>query len=275
MKNVIYIIAFLASSWVYSQNYQIEYTFEYKKDSLKEYTQKDAYVLQIEEDKTKFIPKRLIERDEILDQNTKMYISSPLRQVVERKRGSNEYINYEVFNSNYYTLPDKVELNWEINPDTKEENDYHLQKATVTFGNRNWEAWFIPDIPLNEGPYKFHGLPGLIYEIHDTKGNFSYQLTSLKKVEKPYNTSNIIETHFGTKPIPINEKQYQKLVLDDYNNPYAQYRAMKEGSWMIGLPGDRTIKTNKELDAYVKEYQAQIRRENNPVELDKAIVFPE
>lgn len=57
----------------------------------------------------------------------------------------------------------------------KIENNNQLQKAKTFFGGRYWEAWFSNDTPLQEGPYKFKGLPGLIYEMRDSKNNFIYQ----------------------------------------------------------------------------------------------------
>jgi GLPGLI family protein len=47
-----------------------------------------------------------------------------------------------------------------------------LQKAT-NFGGRLWIiAWFNLEIPINEGPYKFRGLSGLIFEIGDSQTQF-------------------------------------------------------------------------------------------------------
>jgi len=38
---------------------------------------------------------------------------------------------------------------------------------------------------MMEGPYKFRGLPGLIYEVKDKKDNFTYELIEVKKLDKP------------------------------------------------------------------------------------------
>jgi len=48
------------------------------------------------------------------------------------------------------------------------------QKAIIDYGGRHWVAWFSPDIPIINGPYKFTGLPGLIIRIGDTKDQFSF-----------------------------------------------------------------------------------------------------
>lgn len=40
-------------------------------------------------------------------------------------------------------------------------------------------AWFTTEIPINEGPYKFNGLPGLIIEMYDTEQIFKFSLVSI------------------------------------------------------------------------------------------------
>ena len=42
-------------------------------------------------------------------------------------------------------------------------------------------AWFTSEIPISEGPWKFHGLPGLIVKLHDTKRHYEFELVSFKK----------------------------------------------------------------------------------------------
>ena len=58
-------------------------------------------------------------------------------------------------------------FDWKITGDTETVAGVHCQKASTVFGNRTWEAWFAPSIPVSDGPYKFYGLPGLIVKIND------------------------------------------------------------------------------------------------------------
>ena len=58
-----------------------------------------------------------------------------------------------------------------------------VQKASCDFGGRRWEAWFTPEIPYSEGPYKFCGLPGLILNIADTDGHYVFELLSIEAPE--------------------------------------------------------------------------------------------
>jgi len=51
---------------------------------------------------------------------------------------------------------------WEIMNDTLTIMGYLCQKAVSTFRGRNHIAWFTSEIPVNDGPWKLYGLPGLI-----------------------------------------------------------------------------------------------------------------
>ena len=87
----------------------------------------------------------------------------------------------------FYTYEEPLQfLTWQIVPgEEKVIQNYRVQKATTTFGGRNWEAWFAPEVPISDGPYKFNGLPGLIIKIGDTRGHYVFTLTSFEKLSSP------------------------------------------------------------------------------------------
>ncbi len=61
-----------------------------------------------------------------------------------------------------YTEP-LSEMEWEIVEDsTKNILGYECMMARSDYHGRNWTAWFTPDLPIQEGPWKLRGLPGLI-----------------------------------------------------------------------------------------------------------------
>lgn len=58
-----------------------------------------------------------------------------------------------------------LKWNWEITEESKNINGYLCKKAITHSYGMNFTAWFTEDIPVNAGPEKFDGLPGLILYI--------------------------------------------------------------------------------------------------------------
>ena len=79
----------------------------------------------------------------------------------------------------YYTEP-LGEIEWEVSDSTKNILGYDCVMATTNYHGRKWTAWFTPDIPLQEGPWKLTGLPGLILEASESTGQHSFVATGLE-----------------------------------------------------------------------------------------------
>lgn len=83
-----------------------------------------------------------------------------------------------------YEYVEDRKMNWRILPETVKIGDYKTQKAETDFGGRKWTAWFTPDLPFQDGPYKFSGLPGLIVKLEDTDGDYAFNLKEVKKISE-------------------------------------------------------------------------------------------
>lgn len=88
---------------------------------------------------------------------------------------------------NYFVYEESLQcMKWEIHPDEEKViQNYEVKKATTYYGGRNWVAWFAPEIPISDGPYKFNGLPELIVKVEDTKGHYVFTLTSFETLKDP------------------------------------------------------------------------------------------
>lgn len=68
---------------------------------------------------------------------------------------------------------DLPEMDWKIQDETDTLLGYMVQKAVCSFRGRDYTAWFAPQLPMQAGPWKFSGLPGLILKVEDSRGHYT------------------------------------------------------------------------------------------------------
>lgn len=74
---------------------------------------------------------------------------------------------------------------WSLADEHRTIRGYNCQKATCNWRGRDYEAWFTMDIPIQHGPWKFGGLPGLIVKISDAKKEYNFELVKLEQIDRP------------------------------------------------------------------------------------------
>lgn len=157
----------------------------------------------------------------------------------------------------------------EILSEVKTIGTYKVQAATTEFGGRKWVAWFTNSIPINEGPYKFCGLPGMILEIYDNDKYFHFVFVKNEKLKTEYNTSDIMEKRWGETPLLINKKQYLSLKQKEYDNPFEQMIAYGTTTY--------EDESGKEVPYDFKqmtlEKQKELRAKNNFIEKEFIVKY--
>ncbi len=271
MKIKLTVILTIFSVFAFSQTHRFIYEMHYKKDSLSDKIDKENMVLDINDNEAQFYEFRAIRIDSINKiSNGFSNYTFPFAKL-KRNTSTHKNINYFFIADNYFSYESIDEMKWQIQPETKQKEDWKLQKATTNFGGRKWEAWFTTDILFSEGPYKFNGLPGLIVEIKDNKNNFNFQLI---RIEKPKITNlNITETLFKKKPLTVTLEKFKEILLTNYNDPYSRFRSMRPGTWSIGRSDDTYVETIEGLGKITREDQEEMRRNNNPIELTNAVKY--
>lgn len=64
-----------------------------------------------------------------------------------------------------------TEMNWKMVEDSvKTILGYECFMAEADYHGRIWTAWFSPEIPIHDGPWKLHGLPGIILSAEGRDG---------------------------------------------------------------------------------------------------------
>ncbi|GHV56921.1 hypothetical protein FACS1894182_04530 [Bacteroidia bacterium] len=104
---------------------------------------------------------------------------------IYKNRTNGEITITDEIKDNYRCEDPVGSLNWEITSDTTVVLDYACQKAKIRFRGREYEAWFTPEIPVSEGPWKFFGLPGLILMVKDNQGLIAFECIGLQQLEQP------------------------------------------------------------------------------------------
>ncbi|EKB60069.1 GLPGLI family protein [Bergeyella zoohelcum] len=274
MKKALTLILLIYFSVAYAQTYRYFYECSIKKNgNYREY----QLVLDINDEEVKFYDYKFLETDSLnlknKHNNQKFRVNSLTEQVLKRKRNSHE--NSTFFTNSqgdYFMVVYKDPISWKLLPEHKKVEGHTLQKATTQFGGRQWEAWFSPNIPFHEGPYKFSGLPGLIFEIKDDKEDFIYKLVKSTHIPTTYDTHDFIETYYGQNPITITHKQKIKVKLDDFGDPVRNLVKIFKDGGKININGQE-ITAIEQLEQRKKTMQEDIIKSYVPIELDKAIPY--
>lgn len=277
MKSIFTLSAIFIFFSLQSQTHRFVYELQLKMDSTETDYQKFNMILDINSKEVKFYGRNLLIADSLNKKfgNMDNKHVDMTGQIVKRKINTFDNENFINIKFGYYSFKTNDKINWITTNETKKVQDFTLQKATTTFGGRNWVAWFNKDIPFNEGPFKFRGLPGLIFEIYDTKKNFIYNLIKSEKLPDIYSTNDFLESNFGTKAVPITEKQKQKLMIEFYNDPFSFERtnfSKTNTNLNINING-KEIHNLEELNTQTKSMQSIIKKYNNPVEINRAIHY--
>ncbi|TVQ90648.1 MAG: GLPGLI family protein [Bacteroidetes bacterium] len=177
--------------------------------------------------------------------NSTHYINNPKGKITSIENiGMTEY---------KYTVP-MESLQWIIKPENKKIGNFAVQKALTTFGGREWVAWFTTEIPYSAGPYLFHGLPGLIVKISDTRDHYIFELHNISNPEG----FEFIE--IPDKPRTTLSKAEFFVLRDRFNqNPHA--------SLMQSIEAEGASLTFDDPATAQRSANEVARRRNNPIEL--------
>jgi len=107
--------------------------------------------------------------------NYKIYKNYPTGQIT--------YIGRVMPNSFQYNENVDV-FKWQLTNIVDTIGGYVAHCAYTEYGGRHWVAWYTTDIPINDGPYKFRGLPGLIIKLYDNKEYYVFNMASIEHVDE-------------------------------------------------------------------------------------------
>ncbi|MCY1661669.1 GLPGLI family protein [Chryseobacterium sp. SL1] len=173
-----------------AQNYRFVYEYRMKPDlNKKDSVITDYMNLDTDGKKSYFYNAVKYERDSAYAA-TKRYkdlLSSKnydqnLSYIIEKDYAKKAVNFYDKFKTVNLLIPDNEIPKWKIEKEFLKINNIDCQKATASFKGRNWEAWFSKDYPVNDGPYRFSGLPGLVVSLKDSENDHVFNLIQIKKI---------------------------------------------------------------------------------------------
>jgi GLPGLI family protein len=110
-------------------------------------------------------------------------------------------------------IKDQYAINWTLTDDYSYVLGYRCQKATCKFRGRSFEAFFTSEIPYNDGPYKFDGLPGLILKVKSVDGALEIKAQMITNIEE-----DVPNNPYAGLEHTTSFEEYKKLYKKYFNN---------------------------------------------------------
>lgn len=272
-KKYIFFCFIIFFHFFYAQKYRVIYNMSYKEDSLSNNYKIKKMLLDVNGNVSKFYSYKLYQSDSIVASRERLRDFVPNRSLdynfMVIKQNDSEKISkiYRILFNIYELSEIKDNFQWSILSETKKINSINCQLAVLNYKGRKWEAWFAPEIPYNEGPYIFNGLPGLIVSMHDNKNNYFFEMLGLvKEYDDIYKDRKVFTS------ISVNKKQLDKVYIDYYNDPYKE---AKMGNVIINFENEKGERITPNWNEVTKYRQMEIKNNNNPIELSDSIKYPE
>jgi GLPGLI family protein len=285
MKKILFLAASFVAISINAQVNRFVYQVTMKSDAENKNDVKteNAY-LDISEEKSQFSSENSIKRDSIIqamiqsggarnfNREQMEGLRSNINYTIEKDKKSQKTTFKNRIGRDIYSYEEDRPINWKILSETTKIGNYKVQKAETDFAGRKWTAWFTTDLPYQDGPYKFSGLPGLAVKVEDDKGDYSFDLMKNYKIADFPAISR-----FGNT---------MKVKRTDYAKQQEKYRKDPEsfiGAQITGGGGAGTMRINapmgsgfgggnqnpaemkKRIEERIKE---EIKRNSNPIELN-------
>lgn len=245
------VLVFLWSSASYflAQNYQITYLVKFKPVKEADSFKTEFMMLDIVKDQSIFYNLDKEKIDSLVSKNKikdALSLQSPLLRLRVSKKLSKNYCAVGIaFNQFDYWYEEKAPQYQNLKK-SGNYKAYAVNEAYTVFGKRKWLILYTNDIPINDGPYVFYGLPGLVLKAESLDGDYTFEVTEVKKIN---NLSLPVQQKANIK-----KEKFSKNITDFIKDP-----ASRRINFRNDL-GDRfTYDFNGIKDINYKETNEQIK----------------
>ena len=276
-KFALFFLAFM-SQFFFAQTTRFVYQVSMKTDSTNRNDVKteNAY-LDITPEKSIFYAENRLKRDSIFgrarqtgtfnfDRSQMQGLRTNLDFLIEKEYKTGKKLYSARILRDQYSYEEDRPMDWKILPETAKIGEYKTQKAETNFGGRSWYAWFTTEVPFQDGPYKFSGLPGLIIKIEDSKGDYSFDLKETKKI------AALPDFNQRGNLVKIKRKDFEKQQALFRKDPtsFMQTAMGARGGSGISAPQSRGSMRSpdpnqrRQMESRMAE---ELKKNNNPIEL--------
>lgn len=263
-KIILLILSFFVKFYISQNNsYRVTYKITYIKDSLEQNTKNEEYsYLYLDNNNSFFLTVNKFKSDSALSQakksnfNSTTLLSRPkfnsnFNFLIKKNLKKDSIIYKEkIAGIGNFVYREENTFKGKWNLSSKESLniiDNITHKAYISYGGRNWTAWYANNISISDGPYKFNGLPGLILKIYDDKKQYVFEAVGIEKINVPEDLDN----NYLSQIIITDRLKFNTIKKNYYNNP-------------VLTSGGRMNYTDKEKE---KAFIDRMKKNNNFIEL--------
>lgn len=127
-----------------------------------------------------------------------------------------------IFPNDYEGYEPTPDIAWTLSDDTLTVSDYLCQQATATYRGVEWRVWYTDEIPSSAGPWRLHGLPGLIVKAESEAHTFC--LAGLRQEASPITAPE--------QRVDVHRMKYAKL-LKHKNNIFSNRQYAKNPMYYV------------------------------------------
>lgn len=156
--------------------------------------------------------------------------------------------NFTLLSKYYYSyyFEEPMNFNWQMTSETDTLHGFFCNKAVTNYGGRTYYAWFTMEIPINDGPYVFSGLPGLIIRVEDSLEWYRFDLKAMNMEAH----DRFYKEDFIRKKQPINRKSFV--------NKHRGFKENPRFAGVIDMPAERLLEMKnrykKRFDLLMESY---------------------
>ncbi|MGI9579769.1 GLPGLI family protein [Chryseobacterium sp. RRHN12] len=285
MKKIIVAFSLLLALAANAQNQRFIYEYKYSIDSTaKGKPETEIMFLDVVSKGSKFYSKDVFESDSLMTASMEKQLQAGSTEVnfsgikfkgkvlysVEKSYPDYSVSFFNNLSADEYLVQDERKQGWQILPEKEKIGTFNAQKAVCNFAGRKWTAWFTPDLPIQDGPYKFSGLPGLIVKIEDASRTHSFELKGSKKLPAGYEWKSTKEKERFNALVTVTEAKYRKAFKEYLADPMKSEKQMVAQGIEIQEIDEsgKLIPIDKAQKAKEIKKKNDLKKQNNILELD-------